>query len=82
MGKLDELMKHQANMDASLGVGYVTGNTPPGMSLDQARRVPARLQGVAKSKNTVDIPVEKIEADPDQPREEFEPEALGASPTR
>src|SRR5918998_5576789 len=77
MGKLDELMKHQANMDASLGVGYVTGNTPPGMSLDQARRVPARLQGVAKSKNTVDIPVEKIEADPDQPREEFEPEALG-----
>jgi ParB family transcriptional regulator, chromosome partitioning protein len=77
MGKLDELMKHQSNMDASLGVGYVTGNTPPGMSLDQARRVPARLQGVAKSKNTIDIPVEKIEADPDQPREEFEPEALG-----
>ena len=29
MSKLDELMKHQENMDASLGVGYATGNTPP-----------------------------------------------------
>jgi ParB family chromosome partitioning protein len=76
MGKLDELMKHQANMDASLGVGYATGNTPPGMSLDHAQRVPARLQGVAKSKNAIEVPVDKIQPDPDQPREEFEAEAL------
>jgi ParB family transcriptional regulator, chromosome partitioning protein len=76
MGKLDELTKHQANMDASLGVGYAMGNTPPGMSLDHAQRVPARLQGVSKSKNAVDIPVAKIQRDPGQPREEFEPEAL------
>jgi ParB family transcriptional regulator, chromosome partitioning protein len=76
MGKLDELMKHQANMDASLGVGYDTGKTPPGMSLDHAQRVPARLQGVSKSKNAVEVPVEKIQPDPTQPREEFEPEAL------
>jgi ParB family chromosome partitioning protein len=76
MGKLDELMKHQANMDASLGVGYDTGKTPPGMSLDHAQRVPARLLGVSKSKNAVEMPVEKIQPDPTQPREEFEPEAL------
>ncbi|MBV8606390.1 MAG: ParB/RepB/Spo0J family partition protein [Singulisphaera sp.] len=76
MSKLDELMKHQENMDASLGVGYATGNTPPGMSLDHAQRVPARLQGVAKSKNAIEVPVDKIQPDPDQPREEFEAEAL------
>src|SRR5512142_1766131 len=76
MSKLDELMKHQENMDASLGVGYATDNTPPGMSLDHAQRVPTRLQGVAKSKNAIEVPVDKIQPDPDQPREEFEAEAL------
>ena len=76
MGKLDELMKHQGNMDASLGVGYDSGKTPPGMSLDHAQRVPARLLGVSKSKNAVEIPVEKIQPDPTQPREEFESESL------
>ncbi|MGE5757174.1 MAG: ParB/RepB/Spo0J family partition protein [Planctomycetaceae bacterium] len=76
MSKLDELMKHQENMDASLGVGYATDNTPLGMSLDHAQRVPARLQGVAKSKNAIEVPVDKIQPDPDQPREEFEAEAL------
>ena len=40
MGKLDELLKHQGNMDASLGVGYARGITPPGMSLDHAQRLP------------------------------------------
>ena len=39
MGKLDELMKHQANMDASLGVGYDTGHRP---RRDVARPRPAR----------------------------------------
>jgi ParB family chromosome partitioning protein len=37
---------------------------------------PARWQGVAKSKNAVDVPVDKILPDPDQPREDFDPEAL------
>ena len=34
------------------------------------------LQGVAKSKNAVEVPLDKIVPDPDQPREEFDPEAL------
>ena len=76
MGKLDELLKHQGNMDASLGVGYARGITPPGMSLDHAQRLPSRLQGVSKSKSTVEILVDKIQADPDQPREEFDADAL------
>jgi ParB family chromosome partitioning protein len=37
---------------------------------------PARMQGVARSKAAMEIPLEKIERDPSQPREEFEPEAL------
>ena len=76
MGKLDELLKHQGNMDASLGVGYARGITPPGMSLDHAQRLPSRLHGVSKSKSTVEILVDKIQADPDQPREEFDADAL------
>jgi ParB family chromosome partitioning protein len=37
---------------------------------------PARWQGVSKSRNAAEIPVDRIGPDPDQPREEFEPEAL------
>ncbi len=46
------------------------------MSLAQAQQVPARDQGVTRSKHAVEIPVDKIQPDPDQPREDFEPEAL------
>ena len=38
---------------------------------------PDRLQGVARSKNAAEIPVDRIGPDPDQPREEFDAEALG-----
>jgi ParB family chromosome partitioning protein len=37
---------------------------------------PDRLQGIIRSRNAAEIPLAKIGPDPDQPREEFEPEAL------
>jgi ParB family chromosome partitioning protein len=77
MGKLDALMKaHGASISDSFGTGTPAEGLPPGMSLDHAQRVPARDQGVTRSKNAVEIPLERIQADPDQPREEFEPEAM------
>jgi ParB family chromosome partitioning protein len=41
-----------------------------------AAPMPDRLQGIARSKNAAEIPLDKIDRDPDQPREEFEPGAL------
>jgi ParB family chromosome partitioning protein len=77
MGKLDALMKaHGASISDSFGTGAPVDGLPPGMSLEDAQRVPARDQGVTRSKNAVEIPIDKIQADPDQPREEFEPEAM------
>lgn len=74
MGKLDELLKSGgANIAESMGAGVErTGQGGPKTST-----APARWQGVAKSKNAVEVPLDKIVRDPDQPREEFEPEALG-----
>jgi ParB family chromosome partitioning protein len=74
MGKLDDLMKFgAANMAESIGVGVGRG---PGSPPPATSAAPARWQGVAKSKNVVEIPVEKLHRDPNQPREEFEEEAL------
>jgi ParB family chromosome partitioning protein len=38
--------------------------------------VPDRLQGIARAKNAAEIPLDKIDRDPEQPREDFEPGAL------
>jgi ParB family chromosome partitioning protein len=77
MGKLDALMKaHGASISDSFGTGASADALPPGMSLDHAQRVPARDQGVTRSRHAVEIPIDKIQPDPDQPREEFEPEAM------
>jgi ParB family chromosome partitioning protein len=74
MSKLEEMRRMTAgNVDDSMGVGrtVVHGAQPgPGPS------APARWQGVSKSKNAAEIPVDKIGPDPDQPREEFDPDAL------
>jgi ParB family chromosome partitioning protein len=73
MGKLDELLKAGgANIAESMGAGL--SRTAAGDGRTSA--VPSRWQGVAKSKNAVEVPVDKIVPDPDQPREEFEPDAL------
>ena len=72
MGKLDELMKGgAANIAESMGVGVARGAGGPATST-----TPARWQGVVKHKNAIEIPVEKLTPDPDQPRKEFDPEAL------
>jgi ParB family chromosome partitioning protein len=76
MGKLDELMK------ASRDVAAESMGTPRAMPMHgtspapAAPPTPARLQGIARSKAAAEIPVDRIAADPDQPREEFDEEAL------
>jgi ParB family transcriptional regulator, chromosome partitioning protein len=74
MGKLDELRRTGAATAAeSMGAGVpsILGVSAPGPA-----PVPARLQGIAKAKDVALIPLAKIGPDPDQPREEFDPEAL------
>jgi ParB family chromosome partitioning protein len=75
MGKLDELMK------SSRGIASESMGRPQAVPMNRASAPatptgPDRLQGVSRSKSAAEIPVERIEADPEQPREEFEPEAL------
>jgi ParB family transcriptional regulator, chromosome partitioning protein len=73
MGKFEEMMRTTAaNADESLG----QGRDHTGLVLPQVVP-PARLQGVTKSRNSVEIPVDRVQADPDQPREEFDEESLG-----
>jgi len=72
MGKLDDLLKSGgANIAESMGAGLERGDKSA-----QTSTTPARWQGVAKSKNAIEVPLDKIVPDPDQPREEFEPESL------
>ena len=78
MGKLDELRRTSlGNIDESMGAGRpseggIRGVYPP----SGPRSAPARLQGITRSGNAAEIPVDRIEADPDQPREEFDDDAL------
>ena len=75
MGKLDELMRSGGtNMAESIGkdVGRGPGSPPLATS-----STPTRWQGVTKSKGAVEVPVEKLHGDPNQPREEFDEAALG-----
>ena len=77
MAKLDDLMRASRDVAAeSMGAGRQPGamhraSTPPA-----APAPPARLQGIARSKDAAEIPIGKIAPDPDQPREEFEEGAL------
>jgi ParB family chromosome partitioning protein len=72
MGKLDELLKNgAANIAESMGGGVARGEKGV-----QTSTAPARWQGVAKSKNAIEVPLDKIAPDPDQPREQFDAESL------
>jgi ParB family chromosome partitioning protein len=74
MGKLDELRRAGSAAAAeSMGAGVPLLHDAPTIGPAQ---VPVHLQGVTKVKNVAQIPVEKIGPDPDQPREEFDEEAL------
>jgi ParB family chromosome partitioning protein len=79
MGRLEELRaRANANVVESMGGTRLHGataavnNAPPAPGVD----MPARLRGVSKARNAVEIPLEKIDRDPNQPREEFDDESL------
>jgi ParB family chromosome partitioning protein len=77
MGKLEELRNaHSGTVGASFGTGFAVGKSPAGMSLADARPVPPREQGVARSRHAVDIQTDRIVPDPHQPREDFDPDGL------
>src|SRR5262249_2421548 len=76
MAKLDELMK------ASRGVAVESMGAGPG-AMHRASppaptpTAPAHMQGIKRSSNAAEIPIDRIVPDPDQPRQEFEAESLG-----
>jgi len=75
MGKLDELRRDAGGNVAESASRRIAPVLPPAAA-PLAGLDPARMDGVARSKAALEIPLEKIERDPAQPREEFEPEAL------
>jgi ParB family chromosome partitioning protein len=76
MGKLDQLRQLGAKHVAeSTGAARADG-LPPGLDLQQAAGMPARLVGLTKEKGAARIPVDRIERDPHQPREDFDEESL------
>lgn len=76
MSKLDDLMK------ASRGIASESMGRPQPAAVMHRASAPItgpmsdRLQGIARTRNAAEIPLDKIDRDPTQPREEFEPEAL------
>jgi ParB family transcriptional regulator, chromosome partitioning protein len=76
MGKLEEMMRSVGgNIGESMGASRLNGTAaaPPKVAY---AGMPARLQGVTKSKDAAEIALEKIAPDPNQPREEFDEGAL------
>jgi ParB family chromosome partitioning protein len=73
MGKLDDLERHgMANIRESIQVCV----TLPAVPLAPPIAASVRYDGVTRAKTVSLIPVGSIVPDPDQPREEFDPEAL------
>jgi ParB family chromosome partitioning protein len=77
MGKLDQLRRQSsANVAESMGAGLDTPAVAPGPG-PGPKPTPPHLQGVVRSKDAALIETDRIAADPDQPREEFDDESLG-----
>ncbi len=73
MGKLDDLRQRGAATAAeSMGAGVPMHGVSTAAPISTA----PRWQGVAKAKNVADIPTDKVIPDADQPRKEFDPDAL------
>jgi ParB family transcriptional regulator, chromosome partitioning protein len=70
MGKIDDLMRISGNIDESMGAGDSPRIKPA------TSAAPNRWQGVTKAKDVALIPVDKVDRDPGQPREEFDEDAL------
>ena len=71
--KLEELRKHEGELSDSLGAGRAPG-VPLGM--DGPLTLSPRVQGLARDKRLNKVPTDRIVADPEQPRKEFEPGAI------
>jgi ParB family transcriptional regulator, chromosome partitioning protein len=75
MGKADELLR---TMGGAILESASHRGAPAAMPTATIPAVagPDRLAGVSRSKAALEIPLARIAPDPDQPREEFEPDAL------
>lgn len=75
MNKADQLLK---SMGGAIHESASHRGTPAAMPLSPASPSAAseRMTGVARSKVALEIPHAKIEPDPDQPREEFDEDAI------
>lgn len=79
MGKLDKILSSSgANIDASMGAGRSPRPLHGAGKLHGASDASAsgRMQGLIRSKDAAEIPVDRIARDPGQPREEFAEEGL------
>src|SRR5262245_29009071 len=77
MGKFDEITRTLGgNVRDSFGTGAPVAPLPPGLDVGDARRMPARLAGLAKARDAAVIPIDKIQRDDDQPREDFDDAGL------
>ena len=77
MGKLDKIMGAMGgNIAESMGVG----RAPVGPIPADPRAVPPppsdRARGAMRSRSAMEVPLDRLERDPDQPREEFDEGAL------
>ena len=75
MSKLDNL-RRLAGGNAAESMATARPSPIPRASAPSSASAPDRMQGIARAKNAAEIPLDRIGPDPDQPREEFEPEAL------
>lgn len=73
MSKHEMLKDNLANIKESLG-DFNRSQTGPAVG---PRATPARLVGVTRSRDVSEIELDRIIADPDQPRKEFDLDALG-----
>jgi ParB family transcriptional regulator, chromosome partitioning protein len=77
MGKFDDLTRALGgNVAESMGVGRQSIGPLHGADAALAA-LPERMKGVNRTKSAVDIPIDRISPDPDQPREDFDEESLG-----
>ena len=63
-----------ANIGESMGAGH--RGVGGGRSRRRSRRLRAATRGRPASKERLDIPLDRVAPDPDQPRKEFDPKAL------
>jgi ParB family chromosome partitioning protein len=77
MGKEDALAASAGgNIKSSLGVNRAFSTRTPQAAVAPAQAADGRRAGTVRSQDTAVINLDRIIADPDQPRKEFEPESL------